>query len=107
MIQGAAGPNVSVMKQLLYVRDVHEVISSLTCDAARERRWGSQLLPIADPHTERTLADAQEGKTAGCIWPASLAFNCLTYSASLLNIVVHRSACWTEVGTSNMHALGL
>ena len=74
MIQGAAGPNVSVMKQLLYGRDVHEVISSLTCDAARERRCGRGLLPIADPQTERVWADAQEGKTASCIWPASLAF---------------------------------
>ena len=72
MIQCAAGPNLSVMNKLLYVRDVHEVISSLTCDAARERRWGSRLLPTADPHTERIWADAQEGKTAGCIWPADL-----------------------------------
>ncbi len=67
MIQCAAGPKVSVMNKLLYVRDVHEVISSLTCDAARERGWGSRLLPIADPHTERIWADAQEGKTAICI----------------------------------------
>ena len=74
MIQCAAGPKAIVINQVLHVCDVHEVISSLTCDAARERHWGSRLLSMADAHTERTWADGQDGKSVGCIWPASLAF---------------------------------
>lgn len=67
MIQYAVGPKVCDMNKMLYVRDVHEVISSLTCDAALKRLRRSRLLPIADPHIKLIWADAQGGKTAGCI----------------------------------------